>query len=229
MCLGLLKSSIGKKAVMAVSGLVLLGFVIAHLLGNLQIFLGQDWLNDYAAHLQGMPLLLWPARLFLLATLLVHMTVALQLAIENKKARPVPYACQATVQASLASRTMVLSGILIFLFLIYHLLHFTFGVTNPELFHQTDLKGRHDVYSMMVLSYQNYFISGVYLVAMWVLYLHLSHGAPRFLQSLGLTHEKTLQRVEKLGHLLAWLLFIGNSAIPLAVLGGLIKAPLGGP
>ena len=213
---------------MAVTGLVLLGFVIAHMLGNLQIFLGQEWLNGYAKHLQDLPFLLWPARFFLLGTLMIHMVLALQLAIENKKARPVPYVFKDTVQASYASRTMVISGVLIFLFIVYHLLHFTFGKTNPAFFHLVDAKGRHDVYSMVILSYQNYFVSGVYILAMFVLYLHLSHGAPSFLQSLGLTNEKTLQKIERLGNSLAWIIFVGNSSIPIAILLRLVKLPAGG-
>lgn len=225
MCFGFFKSSIGKKAVAAVTGLILLGFVIAHMLGNLQIFLGQEWLNGYAQHLQETPLLLWPARIFLLLTLAVHLGATLLLALENKKARPIPYVFKGTVQASIASRTMVLSGLLIFLFIIYHLLHFTFGVTNPELFHLVDSKGRHDVYSMVILSYQNYWISGTYLLAMLVLYMHLSHGAPNFLQSLGLIHDRTLRRIEIAGNVLAWIILIGNCSIPIAVLAGCIPLP----
>lgn len=228
MCFGMLKSSIGKKVVMAVTGLVLLGFVIVHMLGNLQIFLGQEWLNSYAEHLQEIPLLLWPARVFLLLTLVTHMVLAIQLAIENKKARPIPYVCSDTVQASLASRTMVLSGLLIFFFILYHLLHFTFGATNPEFFHLADAKGRHDVYSMVVYSYRNVWISATYVLAMGLLLLHLSHGIPRFLQSIGVTSERTLKKVEKTGIVLSWVIFIGNSSIPIAVLLGLISMPGGG-
>ena len=220
MCFDLFKSSIGKKMIVAVTGFILLGFVIAHLLGNLQIFLGAEWLNDYAQHLADLPLLLWPARVFLLLTLIVHIATSLVLAIENKKARPTPYVFKATVQASAASRTMVISGLLIFLFIVYHLLHFTFGVTNPELFHQLDSKGRHDVYSMVILSYQNYWISIVYILAMIVLYLHLSHGAPNFMQSLGLTNEKTLGRIGVIGNTVAWFLLIGNCSIPIAIMAG---------
>ncbi len=223
MCFGLFKSSIGRKMIVAVTGFILLGFVIAHLLGNLQIFLGAEWLNDYAQHLADLPLLLWPARIFLLLTLIVHIVTSLTLAIENKKARPTPYVFKATVQASVASRTMVISGLLIFLFIAYHLLHFTFGITNPEFFHLLDSKGRHDVYSMVILSYQNYWISIVYILAMIVLYLHLSHGAPNFLQSLGLTNEKTLGRIGVIGNAVAWFLLIGNCSIPIAIMAGLIQ------
>ncbi len=228
MCFGLFKSSIGKKMIVAVTGFILLGFVIAHLLGNLQIFLGPEWLNGYAEHLEGLPLLLWPARIFLLLALIVHIATSLSLAIENRKARPTPYVFKGTVQASIASRTMVISGLLIFLFIVYHLLHFTFGVTNPEFFHLLDPQGREDVYSMVVLSYQNYSISITYILAMIVLYLHLSHGAPNFLQSLGLTNERTLRRIGVIGNAVAWLILIGNCSIPIAIMAGLIQLPAKG-
>src|SRR3989338_7464529 len=105
----LFRSSLQKKMVMAVTGLLLTGFVIVHMLGNLQIFLGQDPLNSYAEHLMGLPMLLWPARVFLLGTLAIHLVVAFKLAVENRQARPIGYLHEDTVQASYASRTMVMS------------------------------------------------------------------------------------------------------------------------
>ena len=217
---------------MGLTGFFLFGFVVAHMLGNLQIFLGPEWLNGYAQHLQEIPFLLWPARAFLIISLIVHMVLAIQLAIENKKARPIPYVYQDTVEASLASRTMVFSGLVIFFFVIYHLLHFTFGKTNPDFYDLVDAKGRHDVYSMMVLSYQNIAISAAYLAALFFLFMHLSHGAPRFLQSLGLTNDSRgtacrAPMIERVGLGLAWIIFIGNCSIPLAVLFGLIRLPAG--
>ncbi len=232
MCFGIIKSSVRRKAVVAVTGLVLLGFVSGHMLGNLQIYLGPEWLNAYAQHLQEWPLLVWPVRAFLLLTLIVHMSFSLKLAFENRWARPQNYIFKDTVEASFASRTMVLSGLLLFFFILYHLAHFSFGITNPGFFHLVDAKGRHDVYSMVVLSYKNIFISGVYLVSMVVLYLHLSHGAPRFLQTLGfswtiegaINRAPTLQKkIETAGKILAWIIFIGNSSIPIAVLLGFVR------
>ncbi len=228
MCFGILKSSLGKKVVMAVTGLMLLGFVIAHLAGNLQIFLGADWLNEYSEHLEEMPLLLWPARVLLGTALVLHMVTALRLAIENKNARPVPYAVQSTVQASLPSRTMVLTGLSVFLFIVYHLLHFTWGVTNPEFCHLTDPQGREDIYSMVILSFQNPAISSVYLLALFILSLHLGHGASSFLQTLGLTREPMLKTMKKAGVVLGWLIFIGFASIPAASLLGVLKPLQGG-
>ncbi len=208
---------------MAITGLMLLGFVIAHLLGNLQIFLGSDWLNDYSEHLKQIPFLLWPARCVLGVALILHMSTAIRLALENKKARGVPYATQATVQASLASRTMVLTGISVFLFIVYHLLHYTWGVVHPEFFHLMDSKGRKDIYSMVILSFQNPMISGVYLLALFILSQHLSHGLYSFLQTLGFTSERMIKKMKKVGWVLGWLIFIGYASIPAAALLGVLK------
>jgi len=213
---------------MAVTGLMLFGFLVLHLAGNLQIFLGADWLNVYSEHLEEIPFLLWPARIVLLTALILHMVTGIWLGIENKRARPVPYAAQSTVQASLASRTMVATGLAVFLFTIYHLLHYTWGVTNPEFFHLTDPKGREDIYSMVILSFQKPLISGIYLLALFILSRHLSHGLYSFLQSLGLTRESLLKRIEKTGRILAWLIFIGYASIPVSVLLGILKPLQGG-
>ena len=228
MCFGILRSSLGKKYVMAVTGLMLLGFVIAHLAGNLQIFLGADWLNDYSEHLEKIPLLLWPARVLLLTALILHMATAICLTIENKKARPIPYGVQETVQASLASRTMIFTGMAVFLFIIYHLMHFTFGAINPQFYELTDPKGREDIYSMVILNFQNPLIAGVYILALWMLCMHLGHGASSFLQTLGLTREPMLKKMKIAGAVLGWLIFLGFASIPASSLMGLLKPLQGG-
>ena len=212
---------------MAVTGLILFGFVIVHMLGNLQIFLGQDQLNNYAEHLEELPFLLWPARIFLLLTLVIHMKVAIQLALENKNARPIRYAYQDTVQASYASRTMVISGLIIFAFIVYHLLHFTFDKIHPEFSHLTDPKGRDDVYSMVVLSFRDPLIAGSYILAMAVLCFHLSHGVSSLLQSLGLNNENLRIRIKWAGNLLAWMIFVGNASMPVAAFLGILQLPKG--
>ncbi len=222
------KSSIGRKAITAVTGLILFGFVVVHMLGNLQVFLGQEALNGYAEHLEDLIFLLWPARIFLLITILIHIGVTLSLALENRKARPVSYAKKDTVQASLASRTMVLTGLIILSFIVYHLLHFTFGLTNPEASGLLDMKGRHDVYSMVILSFQNYKISGVYILAMFFLCVHLSHGLASAPQSLGLNSEKWAPVFKCTARVLALLIFLGNTSMPVAALMGFLKLPQGG-
>ena len=212
---------------MAVTGLFLMGFVVAHLLGNLQIFLGPEWLNGYSEHLEELPLLLWPARVFLLLTLLTHMTTAISLAVENKRARPVSYIKEGVVQATPASRTMVLTGLTIFFFIVYHLLHFTWNIAHPQYGHFTDGSGREDIYSMVVLSFRDARISGVYVLAMFVLGMHLRHGSSSFLQSLGWTPPGAEKETRRIGQCFGWLVFLGYASIPLAVLLGFLK-PLQG-
>ena len=213
---------------MAVTGLFLMGFVVAHLLGNLQVFLGPDWLNGYSEHLEDLPLLLWPARVFLLVTLLTHMTTGIQLAVQNKNARPVRYSVEDTVQATLASRTMALTGAAVFLFIVYHLLHFTFGLAHPQYGHLTDAQGRDDVYSMVVLSFRDRRITAVYGLAMFVLSAHLRHGSAGFLQSLGWMPSGAEKKARILGAFFGWLVFAGYVSIPAASLLGFLKPLRGG-
>ena len=228
MCLELLRSSVGRKTVMAVTGLFLMGFVVAHLLGNLQVFLGPEWLNGYSEHLEDLPVLLWPARVFLLITLLAHMTTGISLAMENRRARPVGYLMVGTVQATQASRAMVLTGLTLFLFIVYHLLHFTWGVAHPQYCHFTDPKGRDDVYSMVILSFQDRRISAIYVLAMFVLCAHLRHGASSFLQSLGWTPPGAEKKVRTLGQVFGWLIFFGFASIPVCSYLGILKPLQGG-
>ena len=226
MCLP--KSSIGKKALMSATGLVLFGFVIMHMLGNLQIFLGAEALNNYAEMLQGIPEALWLVRAILLACLMFHMWTAAVLTVENRRARPIPYQVKNTVKATFASKTMMISGLTILFFIVYHLLHYTFGVLEPEYFHLADVKGRHDVYTMVVSSFRHRSVSLTYVTAMAFLALHLDHGAAVWLQSLGLATEKMRPFLDKFGRVSAIVVFVGNSSIPLAVMSGLLRLPVKG-
>ena len=224
---GRLLSSVTAKTIMGISGLGLVGFVIAHMLGNLQIYLGQDVLNAYAYKLKSMPVVLWIFRGGLIGMFTAHLGLASYLRMLNKSARPQGYVAQDPVEASLASRTMLLSGLVIFAFLIYHLLHFTLGVTNPSSFSLVDSEGHHDVYSMVVLSFQNVFVSGAYIVAMVFLGLHLSHAIPSMLQTLGLVSGNSRVWVKRAGMTLAGILMLGNISIPVAILLGAIGLPEG--
>lgn len=220
------RSSIGKKIIVAVTGLVLLGFVVGHLLGNLQIFLGPDWINSYAEHLRNLGPLLWIIRAFLLVCVVLHIWFTIGLAIDNRRARPVAYAEKDYVKASFASRYMWLSGLVVLAFIIYHLAHFTFVVADPRLAAlKPDPLNRHDVYSMMVYGFRNVIVSAFYILAMFLLMLHLTHGASSFLQSLGLNDKKLTPRLAWWGRLFAWLIFAGYTSIPVAVLLGLVQAP----
>lgn len=212
---------------MAVTGLALMLFVVGHLLGNLQIFLGFEWMNAYAHHLASSPLLLWPARAALLVILLIHMGIGVWLAIENRRARPVRYAVRGTIEASLPSRLMVFLGLSVFCFIVFHLMHFTLGRVDPRIFGLVDPRGRHDVYSMVVLGFQDPGVVAVYLLALFFLAAHLRHGAYGFLQSLGLLNENSLPKAKGLALLFSILIFLGYSVIPVACMAGWLK-PLQG-
>ena len=214
------RSSIGKKYIMAISGFALFLFVIAHMAGNLQIFLGRDAINAYAAFLKSKPGLLWSARVGLLILVALHITAAIQLVSENSDARPVKYDEGRPTAASLASRTIFVSGLVIFAFVIYHLLHFTFGVTNPEFLTTKDPVDplRHDVYGMMIAGFTNPWVSAFYIISMGLLCLHLSHGVSSAFQSLGIRNKGNVRAIHRAARLAAIVIFIGNCAIVLAVL-----------
>ena len=170
---------------MAVTGVLLLGFVIVHLAGNLLLLAGPDAINAYAKWLHDKGPLLWVARGGLLLIFVLHVVTAVRLSQANKAARPVAYHKPDTVQASFASRSMVLSGLTLAAFIIYHLLHFTFGVTNPSHFAQKAANAQgHDVYAMVTASFQLPGIAIVYVASQIVLFFHLSHGVQSFAQTL---------------------------------------------
>ena len=218
------RSSVGKKFIVAITGVVLIAFVVGHLLGNLQIFLGQDWINSYAEHLRELGPFLWVIRAFLLFNVLLHIFCTISLALENRRARPVRYKKKEHVKATFASRSMALSGLIVLAFILYHLAHFTVRVTDPRfLLLKADPLNRYDVYSMMVYGFQNVYVSIFYIVGLFLLTLHLTHGSSSFFQSLGLNNQRLTPRLAIGGRILAWLLFIGYTSIPIAVLLGFIK------
>jgi succinate dehydrogenase / fumarate reductase, cytochrome b subunit len=210
--------------IVAITGVILMLFVIGHLLGNLQIFLGPQWVNGYAQHLRDLGPLLWLVRIVLLIAVALHIYFTILLAIENRRARPRRYIEKENVKATFASRHMVVSGVVVLAFIIFHLLHFTgrqFNARFPLL--KNDPLNHYDVYSMMVYGFQNVYISGFYVLGLFLLTLHLTHGASSFFQSLGLNDKKLTPRLAWGARVFAWLLFIGYSAIPVAVLLGWVK------
>jgi len=217
-----LTSSIGSKVLVALTGLGLLLFVIGHMLGNLQMFLGPEAFNGYAKNLKSMPGLLWPARIGLLGALLVHMLVATKLNLDNMAARPVPYASRTFIRATFASRTMLQTGVMIFAFVVYHLLHFTLGIAHPDSYDHAD------VYSMVIKGFSSVPIAAVYTVAMAMLYVHLSHGASSLFQTLGFNHPKYNGFLKCFGPTVAAVIVLGFLSIPVAVQLGLLKLPAGG-
>lgn len=210
------RATVGKKVVVAVSGLVLLVFVVGHLVGNLQIFLGAEALNDYAALLRRTPALLWPARVGLLAALVLHVIASAQLVMANRRARPAPYAVKRDIETTYAARTMAISGPLVLLYVIYHLAMLTFLVTGPGYSHT-------DVYRNVVQAFQSPTISAVYIAALLLLGLHLYHGLWSMLHTLGVSspHYRWLRR--GLAPVVAVVITAGYLSIPLAVLTGFVK------
>ena len=210
--------------IVAVTGLILLLFVIGHLLGNLQIFLGPDWINSYAQHLRDLGIFLWIIRAVLLLTVISHIYFTIQLAIENRRARPASYVRKDHVKASFASRHMVASGLVVLAFIIFHLLHFTGRQFNPQFpLLKNDTLNRYDVFSMMVYGFQNVYVSIFYIIGLFLLTLHLTHGASSFFQSLGLNNKKITPLLERGALVMAWLIYIGYISIPIAVLLGWVQ------
>ena len=217
-------SSIGRKIIVAITGLILLLFVIGHLLGNLQIYLGPEWINSYSQHLRDLGPLLWLVRGVLLVTVVLHIYFTILLAIENRRARPEPYRHKEHVKATWASRHMAVSGLVVLAFVVFHLLHFTGHNFNPRFpLLKADPLNRYDVYSMMVYGFQNLYVSAFYVVGLFLLTLHLTHGSSSFFQSLGLNNKRLTPRLAFAGRVLAWLLFLGYTSIPVAVLLGFIR------
>jgi len=218
-----LKSSIGAKALMAVTGIIMVLFVIGHMLGNLQVFLGPEHLNSYAAFLQSLGELLWAIRAVLLLALLAHIWAAYRVVQMSKQARPIAYQQRKDIATSFAARTMWVSGILLFLFIVYHVLHFTVGAIDPAgSYGAHDAEGNHDVYAMVIGGFQHWPTTAIYTVAMVILALHVSHGASSLLQTLGLRKPGNASGYDKVGPALAVILLIGNLSMPLSILAGLI-------
>lgn len=219
---GLWQTSVGKKAVMAATGLVLYGYVVLHMWGNLKLFLGATYLNEYAAWLRdvGEPLfpregLLWIVRVILLASLILHVAAAYQLSRMDLAGRPVAYRTRRDLQASYASRTMRWGGVIIGLFVIYHILQLTTGTLHPNF--------TRDVFRNVVIAFSIWWVDLVYIVAMAALGLHLYHGVWSAFQSLGLNNSRWNGFFRGLATLSGLALFIGNSSMPLAVLTGVVK------
>jgi succinate dehydrogenase / fumarate reductase cytochrome b subunit len=207
----------GKKAVMAVTGVVLFLFVIVHMLGNLQIFLGRGPFNHYAELLRVEPVFLWIARLVLLVSVALHIWASLRLMQLNKlTARPVGYVKKTSVGSSYASRTMYWSGPIIAAFVIYHLMQFTWGVGG------TDYDPA-DAYGNVVRGFQVAPIAIAYIVAMGLLLLHLYHGAWSMFQTLGFNHPRYTPLLKRFAQIVSIALFIGFSSIPLSIVTGLVQ------
>lgn len=240
-------STIGAKIVMAVTGVILVGFVIVHMLGNLQIYLGPDSINHYAQSLAATPALVWGVRGVLLVSLVLHILAAVRLKKINTDARPQAYATPRRYRVTTpAARAMLFSGVLVLAFIVYHLLHLTVGLTNPEHYNlhevldvatQTWVRSdnqaliarlpqemvRHDVFSMTVRGFMNPLVAGAYVVAMVLLAMHLSHAVSSMLHTLGLSKGAAARaRNINIGRAIAAVVIIGNLSFPIAVQAGLV-------
>ena len=211
-------ATVGKKAVMAVSGLILFGFVVAHMTGNLLAYLGPEALNAYAVWLREFlhGAGLWIARGVLLLAVILHIWSAVALTIENRKARPVDYRRRTWDESTYASRTMVWSGPILALFIVYHLLHLTTGNLHPNF-----VEG--DVYHNFVAGFRVLPVSAFYILSMLALGLHLHHGVWSMLQTLGLSHPRwnSLRKAFAVG--ITAVVVVGNISLPIAVLLGCIR------
>src|SRR5258708_3531692 len=217
---------VGKKVVMAVTGLVLIGFVTTHMLGNLKIFLGAEAIDAYAVFLRtvGEPalpsgLLLWVARIVLLVCLALHITAAVQLTLMNQDARPQGYETRRLIASTYAARTTRWSAVILALFIVYHLLHLTAGVVS---FRSGEF--RHlSVYHNVVAGFSVWYVSLFYVVAMTCLCLHLSHGIWSMLQTLGLNNARTTAALQALSRGGALVVFVGFISVPVAVMAGWLR------
>ncbi len=212
------QTTIGKKAIMAVTGVVLFGFVVGHLAGNLQVFESPEKINRYAAFLKSVPSLLWGARITLLLAVTLHIWSSFQLWLLQREARPISYIKKTNIHSTYASRTMMWSGPIILAFVIWHLLQFTLGAVHPGAPFDEQ-----NVYNNVVLGFQVWPVSLFYIIAMTMLCYHLYHGLWSMFQSLGFSHPVYTPWLQRLSKLVAILLAIGYISIPVAALAGFLK------
>ncbi len=216
-------SPVGKKLLMAATGQLLVLFVVVHVLGNSTIYSGK--LNAYAAALHAFPLFLWSVRVVLFLLFAFHITTGIIVTIENKSAMPQAYAVRNDRSATFAGRNMIWTGTIVALFLVYHLLQFTFQVTNPGLAaaNHPDAAGRPDVFLMVVRSFHRIGIVAVYLVGLAALWLHLSHAIQSSFQTWGLNGERSFPWIRIGGTVAAIVLGLAYAAIPITIIAGLLR------
>ncbi len=215
----LFTSSVGRKILMAITGQLMVLFVVVHLIGNSTIFFG--WLNAYAEHLHAFPPMVWAFRLVMLVFVGVHACYGIQITLENQAANPGAYAVNRKLKASFASENMVWTGVLIAIFVIGHISHFTAKLT-PDIVANTLPNGGIDVFTMVVSSFQHGIVAALYVVAMIALFLHLKHGIQSFFQTMGWNNDSTLPVISKAGTVVSVIFLIGYSSIPLLILARIL-------
>ena len=206
-------SSIGKKSVVAVTGLIFIGFLLAHLSGNLIVFVGEEAFNEYAhfLHHLGHGAVIWIARIVLLVSLVLHVVATIQLTKMNRAARPA-YAHEATLRAGKSSKIMIYSGLTVLAFIIFHILHFTVRTSS-----KLAKLGEESPYQMVVAGFQNWLVVIFYAIAMSLLCSHLSHGFSSTFQTLGFRSTKTKDLLDKAGKAYSILILIGFLSVPIAI------------
>ncbi len=229
----LLSSTIGLKVLMAVTGFIWVGFVLGHMVGNLQILLpmpadGPHAINKYAAALKATGGVLWVVRFGLLAAFAAHVWSAITLSGRNKAARATTYAVHTNIQAKPSSYYMLVSGLAILGFIIFHLAHFTLGLVQPEAAGHYLSNGMHDVYTMFILGFRNPIYAGLYIVSNVLVGLHLQHAVSSMFQTLGLRTPKYRAYVDFAGPAISAIVIVGNVLMPLSVLLGLIGGSVPG-
>lgn len=220
----LYRSTIGKKIIMAVTGLIGIAFVLGHMLGNLQIFISQDKFDGYAAILHG-PLAeaLWGVRIVLVVAVLLHILMAWQLTQRAHAARPLHYKMREPQVSTWASRTMRWGGVLVGIFIVFHILQFTVGVIDPAgAFQRTDALGRHDIYGDVVASFRIWWVSAFYIISMVFLGLHLYHGAWSSMRTMGVVHPSEHPLKRRLSATVAIAIWLGFTLVPLGVIAGIV-------
>jgi len=212
------QTTIGKKVIMAVSGLVMFGFVIGHMVGNLKLYAGAEALNEYAAFLRSVPALLWGTRAALIVSVVAHVWASIQLASRNADARPRGYRKKRSLASTYASRTMYWTGPILLFYIVYHLLHLTFGYGIPG--NQYD---PHNVFNNVVLSFQQPLIATVYVAGNLALGFHLFHGAKSMFQTVGASHPRYDGTRNAVAAALVAVVVVANISFPLMVLAGVIE------
>jgi succinate dehydrogenase / fumarate reductase cytochrome b subunit len=222
---GFYRSTIGKKVIMGVTGLIGIGFVILHIAGNLQAFVGQSKLNAYSAMLHG-PLneLLWLLRIVLIIAVVLHVLMAYQLTMRSREARPVAYQQREPQVSTIASRTMKWGGVLLLVFIIVHILHFTTETIDPGGARgMIDIHGDRDVYGNVVASFRIWWVAAFYMVAMVALGFHLYHGAWSSLRTLGYAKASVHPLHRRVALVVAVVVWLGFTLVPVGVLAGIIR------
>lgn len=219
----LTQSSVGRKIIMAVTGIVLVAFVCVHLLGNSSIFVGADAINAYAQKLHSLGPFVWVFRLVMLGAFAIHIIFGIQLTLENKAATPDKNVQVRRLKTGFGAETMIVSGLVLLAFVIYHLLHFTVRVTNPEIYVPLGDHGMVDVFFMVVKGFSSALPVLIYLIGMGFLFLHVGHGFQSLFQTLGLSNDKSLPVMGLLSKLVAVVLLLGYISIPLLIVFGCVK------